>query len=236
MNQVIRRRMRWFDNFARHHLLFDAVPVHRLGRFDLGLYDVVVLRSILFLSDADCERLRRFVAGGGTLIATHDSSLYDENWARRDDYGLADVYGLSVGQADKPRRVESAFGEGVSVFYPGAVEVEVEEDPVGETAERIAADVRAHVADPIIEVEAPGGVVLNAMRVADMLVLHVINYADAPAENVRLRVTPGDHPHSGVREIVALGGQPPAATHVRAADGLAFTLDNIDRYAVVAVE
>ncbi|KKK82701.1 hypothetical protein LCGC14_2800750, partial [marine sediment metagenome] len=146
------------------------------------------------------------------------------------------VYGVSAGQADKPRRIENTFGEGVCIFYPGAVEVEVEEDPVGEMANSIAADVREHVTDPIIEVEAPGGVVVNAMLVADTLVLHTLNYADAPAENVRIRVTPGDHPHSGVREIVALGGPPPAVTDVRAADGLAFTLDSIDRYAIVAVE
>jgi len=232
----IRRRMRWFDNFARHHLLFDAVPVHRLGRFDLTGYDVVVLRSILFLSDADCERLRRFVEAGGALIATNDSSLYDENWARRDDYGLADVFGISAAQADKPRRVENAFGEGRCIFYPGAAEVEVEEDPVGETAVRIAADVREHLSDPIIEVSAPGGVVVNAMLVGDALVLHAMNYADAPAKDVRIRVTAGDHPHSAIREVVALGGDAPAAEDVCTDDGLAFTLGEVDRYVVVAVE
>ena len=84
--------------------------------------------------------------------------------------------------------------------------------------------------------DAPGGVVVNAMLVADALVLHAINYADAPAENVRIRVTPGDHPHSAVREIVAPGGDAPQAADVCADDGLAFTLDKIDRYAVVAVE
>ena len=232
----IRSRMRWFDNLARHNLLFDAIPVHRLEKFDLDLYDVVVLRSILFLSDAECERLRQFVAAGGTLIATNDSSLYDENWAKRDDYGLADVFGVSAGKADKPRRVENSFGKGVSIFYGGAVEVEVEEEPVGETAEGIARDVREHVTDPIIEVDAPGGVVVTAMLTADALVLHVINYADAPAEGVRIRVTAGDHPHSAVREVVGLGGEAPAATDIDATDGLAFTLGKVDRYVVVAVE
>ncbi|OPX24350.1 MAG: hypothetical protein B1H04_02265 [Planctomycetales bacterium 4484_123] len=91
----INKRAGWFDNFVRHHILYDAIPLHRLGAFDLSLYDVLVLRSILFLSDADCQRLRDFVAAGGTLIATNASSLYDANWARRDDYGLADVFGIS---------------------------------------------------------------------------------------------------------------------------------------------
>ncbi len=74
------------------------------------------------------------------------------------------------------------------------------------------------------------------MLVGDALVLHVVNYADAPAGNVRIRVTPGDHPHSAVREIVALGGAAPEATDVCADDGLAFTLSEVDRYVVVAVE
>ncbi len=128
------------------------------------------------------------------------------------------------------------FGKGVSIFYGGAVEVEVEEEPVGETAEGIARDVREHVTDPIIEVDAPGGVVVTAMLTADALVLHVINYTDAPAEGVRIRVTPGDHPHSAVREVVALGGEAPAATDIDATDGLAFVLCKVDRYVVVAVE
>ena len=154
----INKRAGWFDNFVRNHILYDAIPLHRLEAFDLSLYDVLVLRSILFLSDADCQRLRDFVAAGGTLIATNASSLYDANWARRDDYGLADVFGISANQPDKPRRVENSFGKGTSIFYPGALELEIEAEPTGPAAKALADDVKAHLADPVIEVDAPAGV------------------------------------------------------------------------------
>src|SRR5207247_6330900 len=48
------------------------------------------------LSDAQCEQLRDYVRGGGSLIATLETSLYDESGARRPDFGLADVLGVSV--------------------------------------------------------------------------------------------------------------------------------------------
>ena len=38
--------------------------------------------------------LRRFVASGGSLVATFATSLYDEWGAPRKDFGLADVLGI----------------------------------------------------------------------------------------------------------------------------------------------
>jgi hypothetical protein len=40
------------------------------------------LPNIAALSDAQCEQLRAFVAKGGSLVATHETSLYDEQGRR----------------------------------------------------------------------------------------------------------------------------------------------------------
>ena len=42
-----------------------------------------------------CAQIRRFVEDGGSLLATYETSLFDENGARRPDFGLADVFGVS---------------------------------------------------------------------------------------------------------------------------------------------
>jgi len=231
----INKRSNWFDNLTRNHILYDVIPVHRLGAFDLGLYDVIMLRSILFLSDADCERLRQFVAGGGTLIATNDTSLYDENWAKRSDYGLADVFGISAASTDKPARVEHRFDRGWSVFYPGALELQIESDPNGRPAEAVVQDVKAHLSDPIIEVDAPPAVAVNVMRSAAGLVVHVMNYAEQPVADVRIRLTPGEHLSGTVKRVLPLGDGSAEVKDLSSENGLRFTLERVGTYTAVVI-
>lgn len=85
-----------------HALLESRVPfelVHeafltpaRLDRFGL-----LILANAASLSDAQCTAIRDFVGRGGSLLATFASSLFDENGARRRDFGLHDVFGVSFG-------------------------------------------------------------------------------------------------------------------------------------------
>nr|CAA9276770.1 hypothetical protein AVDCRST_MAG63-3344 [uncultured Armatimonadetes bacterium] len=71
----------------------------------LGRYRVLILPNAACLSDAANEHIRAFVAGGGGLLALHESALYDEYGARRPDFGLADLYGASfVGVEDHTAR------------------------------------------------------------------------------------------------------------------------------------
>ncbi len=55
---------------------------------------VLVLANTGSLSDSQCDAVEQFVAAGGGLVATGESSLYDEEGARRDDFALADVLGV----------------------------------------------------------------------------------------------------------------------------------------------
>jgi hypothetical protein len=47
------------------------------------------------LSDRQCDQLRDFVKSGGALMASFETSLYDENVNRRPDFGLSDLLGIS---------------------------------------------------------------------------------------------------------------------------------------------
>lgn len=79
------------DAFIDRHLQYDIIQLDR----DLGSYQLIVLPDQAALSDAELERLRAYVHGGGQLLASGCSSLWDDKGARRADFGLADVFGVS---------------------------------------------------------------------------------------------------------------------------------------------
>lgn len=69
---------------------------------DLSGIRVLVLPNAACMSSRLCGRVRRFVRAGGGLVATYETSLYDENGLKRRDFGLADVFGVSC-EKDGPR-------------------------------------------------------------------------------------------------------------------------------------
>jgi hypothetical protein len=58
-------------------------------------YKVLILPNIAALSDAQCDQLRAYVNRGGSIVATYETSLYDEWGKRLADFGLADLFGVS---------------------------------------------------------------------------------------------------------------------------------------------
>ena len=58
-------------------------------------FRLLVLPNIATLSDAQCDQLRSFVTTGGSLLATFETSLYDDKGNPRKDFGLSDLFGVS---------------------------------------------------------------------------------------------------------------------------------------------
>jgi putative glycosyl hydrolase-like family 6 (GHL6) protein/glycosyl hydrolase family 42 (putative beta-galactosidase) len=81
---------------------FDMVHDLLLDAAHLSQYRTLILPNIAALSSEQCKRLAAFVEGGGNLIATHETSLYDEWGKRRGDFGLASLFGCSfAGRVDR---------------------------------------------------------------------------------------------------------------------------------------
>jgi hypothetical protein len=57
---------------------------------------LLILPGVGAMSDRLSEQVRQFVKRGGSLLATFDTSLFDEGGARRKDYALADVFGAGA--------------------------------------------------------------------------------------------------------------------------------------------
>ena len=74
--------------------LFDFVHEDKLAPADLAKYTALLLPNTALLSDEQCRQLRAYVDGGGSLLATYETSLYNERNQRRPDFGLADVFGI----------------------------------------------------------------------------------------------------------------------------------------------
>lgn len=79
------------------HIPFDIISTRTLlqrGAEDLrARYRVLVLPNLACLSEDEASILRSYMAGGGSLVATFETSLYDSAGVRREDFLLADCLG-----------------------------------------------------------------------------------------------------------------------------------------------
>ena len=90
--------------------LFDFVHEDDLGAENLKKYTALVLPNIALLSDGQCGQLRAYVEQGGSLLATFETSLYNELGERRAEFGLADVFGIH-------KAGDVSGGPGINGFY-----------------------------------------------------------------------------------------------------------------------
>ena len=120
-----------------HDRLLDAAHINR--------YKLLLLPNIAALSDAQCEQLRDYVRQGGSLLATYETSLYDEWGKPRADFGLADLFGVSfAARRDGP--IQNAYfrvmkNEGEGGNHPILKGLEDAEIVIGGTWQL---DVKAH--------------------------------------------------------------------------------------------
>jgi hypothetical protein len=59
-------------------------------------YALVILPNTACMSDAQVAAVREYVSGGGSLLATAESSLFDADGNARKDFALADVFGVNI--------------------------------------------------------------------------------------------------------------------------------------------
>ena len=74
---------------------FEMVNDQLLDAEHLKALKLLLLPNIAALSTTQCQQLRDFVDGGGSILATFETSLYDEEGKARPDFGLSDLFGVS---------------------------------------------------------------------------------------------------------------------------------------------
>jgi hypothetical protein len=94
---------------------FDFVHEERLEPERLAKYRVLLLPNIAMLSDRQCEQLREYTHRGGSIMASFETGLYDEDLKQRAEFGLADLLGIS--------KAGEAIGTNGNAYY-GRIERE----------------------------------------------------------------------------------------------------------------
>jgi Beta-galactosidase trimerisation domain len=72
---------------------FEMVHDELLDADRLAAFQILILPNIAALSDRQCGQIRDFVRRGGGLVATYETSLYDEHCTKRANFGLSDLFG-----------------------------------------------------------------------------------------------------------------------------------------------
>ncbi|MEP6919367.1 MAG: alpha-amylase family protein, partial [Acidobacteriota bacterium] len=76
---------------------FEVVHEAVLTPDRLDGFKLLILADAAALSDAQCAAIRDYAGRGGSVLATFASSLYDELGRPRQEFGLADLFGVSFG-------------------------------------------------------------------------------------------------------------------------------------------
>jgi hypothetical protein len=90
-----------FQAMLERHVPVSLVTDRELEQGLLEDYKVLFLPNCAAMSEAEMETVRRFVRNGGGLVATYETSLYDEHAHPRQSFGLADLFNAKhVGEFD----------------------------------------------------------------------------------------------------------------------------------------
>ena len=85
----------WYQALVEARVPFEMVHDQKLDAAGVAPFRTLILPNVAALSDGQCAQLRDFVRAGGGLVATSETSLYDEKGVPREDFGLADLFGAS---------------------------------------------------------------------------------------------------------------------------------------------
>ncbi|HEY4289531.1 MAG TPA: alpha-amylase family protein [Puia sp.] len=147
---------------------FEMVNDKLLDAEHLKTFKLLILPNIAALSTTQCQQLRDFVDGGGSIVATFETSLYDEEGKALADFGLSDLFGVRfAGSVEGPMRnsyLRLKGESGAGGFHPVLAGLE--------DAYKIVNSVFAVSVKPITDLNFPSPVTL------------IPTYPDLPMEDV----------------------------------------------------
>ncbi|MBL7698618.1 MAG: beta-galactosidase [Chitinophagaceae bacterium] len=102
-NELVEQPWRGMTNaLMRARIPYLPVHIDHIER-DAPNLKLLILPNIGSMSNEQVNAVKKFVSNGGKVIATGETSLYDEWGDRRDDFALADIFGAHfLDEGSKP--------------------------------------------------------------------------------------------------------------------------------------
>ncbi len=85
------------DMLTRSHMQYDIADQDCITDGRINGYDLLIFPTYACMSDEEAEAIKEYVKGGGNIICTYDTALYDELGVRRGTGALDDVLGIKRG-------------------------------------------------------------------------------------------------------------------------------------------
>ncbi len=85
-----------YEALLEGRFLFDMIHQEKLSLSALQPYRALLVANAAYLRDSECETIRQYVRSGGSLLATFETSRYNEWGELRGDFELQDLFGVSV--------------------------------------------------------------------------------------------------------------------------------------------
>ena len=77
------------------HIPHDFIADDQVSKARLSKYKVVILPNVRCLSANEISLLKDYVANGGNIVATYETSMYHADGSKRSDFALAEIFGCS---------------------------------------------------------------------------------------------------------------------------------------------
>ncbi len=98
----------FYQALIESRIPFEMVHDGLLDAAHLNQFELLILPNIAALSNVQCKQLEEYVARGGSIVATYETSLYDEWGKRRSDFGLSNLFGCTFeGKVDE--RMQNSY-------------------------------------------------------------------------------------------------------------------------------
>ncbi len=116
----------WHLLDQRYDVVVTKVPTSEIGRSDLSAFHTLIMvnGSYSGLSDGDSEKIRDWVSGGGTLIATKNAV----RWVNRNRLGYAGIRSLDEEDEESGRRPYGTLSPDRGAYVIGGAIFETELD------------------------------------------------------------------------------------------------------------